>query len=417
MALDPKELGQRLQMIREAKQITQAAAAKVLGVSRAYIAQIESGSRPINTLQLEKLANLYGRDVGEFFATAASQAREATAVFFRITDELKQKINRKTLEPSIRLLREYTNLEKLLGLDTKFKRPNKYEVPEPTNTWEAIQVGQQIAEEERQRLQLGTRPIKDMAELLEIQGVRVLGVAMDADISGVFMGDDQIGLSILLNTEHHKFRHAFTLAHEYCHVLSDRARATVVSSAKTGKDLIEVRANSFAAAFLLPKTGVEEFFQSLGKIGATRSYLASTGAAEPSSGEQRRPASAAQIQLYDVVHLQHHYGVSWDAAVYRLQNLGLISKDESEDLLGKRDEAQALSRAIKLEMKPSSEEKKFENRDFAARFFSLGVDAYRQEIISLKKLEELMDLIGIEADQLKHILRNAGISEKAAAGR
>lgn len=414
MALDPKALGQRLQQIREAKQLTQLAAAKVLDVSRAYVAQIESGARPINTLQLEKLAKLYGREVGEFFAPTASHSREATAVFFRITAELKQKIDKKTLEPSIRLLREYTNLEKLLGLDAKFKRPVKHEGAEPTNTWEAIQMGQQIAEEERQRLQLGTRPIKDMAELLEIQGVRVLGVAMDADISGVFMGDDQIGLSILLNTEHHKVRHAFTLAHEYCHVLSDRDRSTVVSSAKTGKDLIEVRANAFAAAFLLPKAGVEAFFQSLGKTGATRSFLSSTGASEPSTGEQRRSAAAGQIQLYDIVHLQHHYGVSWDAAVYRLQNLGLISKDEGDDLLGKRDEANALGRAIKLETKASSQEQKFENRDFAARFFSLGVDAYRQEIISLKKLEELMELIDIEAAVLKQILKNSGISQKAA---
>jgi Zn-dependent peptidase ImmA (M78 family) len=237
---------------------------------------------------------------------------------------------------------------------------------------------------------------------------------MDEDISGVFMGDEQIGLSILLNTEHHKFRHTFTLAHEYCHVLTDRGRTTVVSSAKTGKDLIEVRANAFAAAFLLPKAGVEAFFESLGKVGSTRSYLASTGA-EPSAGEQRRPAAAVQIQLYDIVHLQHHYGVSWDAVVYRLQNLGLISKDECAELLEKKDEANLLSRAIKLETKASAEEKRFENRDFAARFFSLGVDAYRQEIISLKKLEELMEFIDIEPDRLKEILRKAGISEKAAA--
>ena len=415
MAIEPKELGQKLQQIREAKQITQMAAAKNLGISRAYIAQIESGSRPINTLHLEKLAKLYGKDVSEFFTAAGSRGREAIAVFFRITEELKQKINRKMLEPSIRLLREYTNLEKLLGLDAKFKRPVKYEAAEPQNTWEAIQMGQQIAEEERRRLQLGTRPIKNMPELLEIQGVRVLGVPMDEDISGVFMGDDQIGLSILLNTEHHTVRHAFTLAHEYSHVLADRDRATVVSSMKTGKDLIEVRANSFAAAFLLPKAGIEEFFQSSGKTGSTRSYLSSPGTAEPAAGEQRRPSAATQIQLYDVAHLQHHYGVSWDAAVYRLQNLGIISKDEGDDLLSQRDKAHALSRAINLETAPSQSEQKFENRDFAARFFSLGVDAYRQEIISLKKLEELMKLIGIEANQLKAILRNAGISRKAAA--
>ena len=405
MTLDSKKLGFRLKQSREARQMTQQEAAKFIGISRVTIAQIEAGNRPINTVQLEKLAKLYGQGIEGFLTSDGIQSPEATSVLFRITEALKQKIDRKMLEPSIKLLREYTNLEKLLGLNSKFRRPIKYELSEPKNTWEAIQMGQQIAEEERQRLQLATQPIKDMSELLELQGVRVLGVSMDKDISGIFMGDDQIGLSILLNTAHNSIRHTFTLAHEYCHVLTDRIRTTVVSSKQTGKDLIEVRANSFAAGFLFPKAGIEEFFQSLGKTGAGRSYLTAPGVNQPDEAEQRRPLKSREIQLYDIVHLQHHYGVSWETAVYRLQNIGIISKDESEDLLKKKEEANILGQIIKLELKPSVPKPKFENRDFVARFFSLGVDAYRQEIISLSKLEELNELIGVTPNQLRQVLR------------
>ncbi len=416
MALTPKELGQRLKHIRETKQITQESAAVALGISRTAIALVESGSRTINTVQLEKLAKFYGRDVGDFFVSEKEHDRVAVAVSFRIKEELKQKISKTMLDTHIKLLKEYSQLEKLLSLDSKFKHPVKYDLPEPKNVWEAIEFGQKIAENERQRLQLGTRPIKDIAELLEIQGVRVLDIDMDEDISGIFMGDDQIGLSILVNPKHHASRHAFTLAHEYCHVLVDRSRAFLVSNIQAGKDLVEIRANAFAAAFLLPKAGVEEFFQSLGKTGSTRTYLSIAGAGKekPHIAEQRRSAKAVEIQLYDVVHLQHHYGVSWDAVVYRLQNLGIISKDECHDLLSKKEEANTLRRIINVKLADSAAERKFESHDFAVRFFCLGIDAYRQDIISLKRLEELMVMIEVDSTQLRRVLKKMTGVKKTA---
>lgn len=417
--LTSKELGQRLKQIREAGQITQEAAAKALGVSRPTIAQIEAGNRPINTVQLEKFARLCGKDIEDLISPPAAQPKEATAVLFRMTQELKQPIDQAALEPRIKLLREYTQLEALLGLNAKFAVPVKHELPDPRSVWEAIDTGQKMAEDERQRLQLGTRPVKDMAELLEVQGVRVLDIEMDEDISGIFMGDPQIGLSIFVNPKHHAFRHAFTLAHEYCHVLADRHRVSVISSGQTEKDLIEVRANAFAAAFLLPKAGVEQFFQSQGKTGPTRITLSTASLreepGEPAAAEQRRPASATEIQLYDIVHLQHHYGVSWPAAVHRLQNLGIIGKEQRDELLARQEEARQLGHIIKLERKEPESDKRFETRDFRVRFFCLGVDAFRQDLISLQKLQELMAMIDVELDELRQLLVKAKLLKKAAA--
>ena len=131
--------------------------------------------------------------------------------------------------------------------------------------------------------------------------------------------------------------------------------------------------------------------------------------------EQRRLSKASEVQIYDIVHLQHHYGVSWETVVYRLQNLGLISKDECDDFLKKKEEAAAVGRVIRVKNqdarpgKNDRNEDDFENRDFNARFFSLAMDAYRQEQISLSRLEELLELIEITPAQLKKVLKKIGI--------
>lgn len=410
MALTGKELGLRIKSARESRQITQEAAAKKLGISRVALTLIEGGKRPVNTMQLEKLAELYGRRLEDFLV--AEDKAEKMALRFRVAEALMDKVDKSIFEPVIKLLREYTQLEKLLGLDAKYRHPVKYAFPEPTSVWDAIKAGQEIAESERQRLLLGGRPIKDIAGLLEIQGIRLLDMDMDTDISGLFMCDEETGLTILANPKHHAFRHAFTLAHEYCHVLVDRDRSLLVSSGKSGKDLVEVRANAFAAAFLLPKAGVDEFFESIGKTGGTRTFLAIGGAKEPHEAEQRRTATSIAIRLHDVVHLQHHYGVSWNATVYRLQNIGVITKDKCEELLSKGEEAKALRRLIKIDSSDSEKEKKFETHDFNMRFLCLAVDAFCQELISHSRLKELLAMIGLGESELKELLKAIECSAK-----
>jgi len=412
MALTGKELGLRIKSARESRQITQEAAAEKLGISRVAITLIEGGKRPINTTQLEKFAALYGRRLEDFLV--AEDKAEKVALRFRMAEELMSRVDRSIFEPVINLLREYTQLEKLLGLNARYRHPVKYEFPEPTTIWDAIKAGQEIAESERQRLLLGGRPIEDIAGLLEMQGIRLLDMPMDTDISGLFMCDEETGLTILTNPKHHAFRHAFTMAHEYCHVLVDRDRSLLVSSGKSGKDLVEVRANAFAAAFLLPKAGVEAFFESIGKTGGTRTVLAIGGAKEPHEAEQRRTAKSIAIRLYDVVHLQHHYGVSWNATVYRLQNLGVITKEECQELLAKSEEAKALRHLIKIDTSDTEKEKKFETHDFNMRFFCLAVDAFCQEMISHSRLKELLAMIGLGDAELKELLKAIECSAKGA---
>ena len=67
-----------------------------------------------------------------------------------------------------------------------------------------------------------------------------------------------IGLGILVNAAHSRARKRFSYAHEFAHALMDREAEITVSSAENASQLIEKRANAFAAAFLMPRGGIAE---------------------------------------------------------------------------------------------------------------------------------------------------------------
>src|SRR5256884_9259344 len=97
---------------------------------------------------------------------------------------------------------------------------------------------------------------------MESQGVRVGLLPLDYSVSGLFLPDETVGLTVLVNSRHSEQRQLFSHAHEYCHLLFDRQKEGVVSRLENREAQAEVRANSFAAAFLMPEGGVREFLRS-----------------------------------------------------------------------------------------------------------------------------------------------------------
>src|SRR6185295_885484 len=83
-------------------------------------------------------------------------------------------------------------------------------------------------------------------------GVHVFRRALEnSNISGLFIQHPAAGPCILVNYSEDLFRQRFTVSHELGHALFDNGEEFVVSF--YGKeDLVEVRANTFAAHFLLP---------------------------------------------------------------------------------------------------------------------------------------------------------------------
>jgi Zn-dependent peptidase ImmA (M78 family)/transcriptional regulator with XRE-family HTH domain len=413
MAITQQELGGRIRSAREASRMTQDEVAKHLGVSRPTVVQIEAGKRSVSSLELDKLAYLYGRDIREFIAESFREEDTLAALFRAQPDVTGQPAVMEALRECIALGRELTNLERLVGIDRDLTAVAAYPGQVPRTRWEAIQQGERLADEERRRLGLGSAPLPDLTELLETQGVRTGIVKLPEDVSGLTLSDRNIGLFVVGNRAHHHLRRRFSFAHEYAHVVVDRDRAGLVSRTTDRDDLVEVRANAFAAGFLMPEEGVRQFIAGLGKGKPSRAYAEVFDEAGSVNVEGRSEPGTQAVQLYDVVQIAHHFGVSRLAALYRLRNLRLVSAAEFEQLkaLDDTEKGKQLARLLGLAEPDDS----MVRDEFRHRFLGLALEAYRREEISRGKLKELALMVQLTADDLERLIVDAGLDSGPSA--
>jgi Zn-dependent peptidase ImmA (M78 family)/DNA-binding XRE family transcriptional regulator len=411
MPVDQQELARRLKAAREACRLTQDDVARHLGVSRSTIAQMELGNRAVTSLELDKLAYLYGRDIRAFLADEFRPEDALVAVFRRHPDMARDDQVLAAVRPSLAAGREITNLERLLGVDVDLTALPAYSLKAPRTRWEAIQQAERIAAEERRRLELGDAPLPSVPELLEGQGVRTAKADLPDDVSGLTVADPDVGVLVVVNRAHVPWRQRFSFAHEYCHVLLDRDEKGTISRASQRETLPEVRANAFAAAFLMPHGGVIGFLHALAK-GKPSRLRAEVFDEEAALAAQARPAPATQdIQLYDVVLLAHHFGVSRISALYRLKNLKLLDETEFANLQIQEEAGRGKQIAQTLGLAEPQEA----GDGIRARIVALALEAYRREKITRRKLDELAALAGFDASALESLLGQAALDRTAAA--
>ncbi len=407
MSVTQQELGRRIRSAREACRLTQERVGEHLRVSRPTIVQIEAGNRSVSSLELDSLAHLFGRDLRTFVAESFDESDSLAALFRAQPDVLDQADVADALRDCVALGREITNLERLLGIDRGTAATVAYPMPLPTNRWAAIQQGERLAVEERRRLGLGDAALPDIAELLESQGIRTGVVNLPADVSGLTLNDRGVGFFVVANRSHPIVRRRFSLAHEYAHVLADRDRFGLVSRSSERENLIEVRANAFAACFLMPEDGVRQFVAGLGKGMPSRLYADVFDGAESLDAEGRTVPGSQTVQLYDVVQLAHHFDVSRATSLYRLRNLRLISKGEFDRLKGLDDAGRGRQIAGHLGLRePHATEAGFRHR-----ILGLALEAYRREDISRGKLDELASMLGFDRNRVDSLVDDAGLDD------
>lgn len=401
MAISKEELGRRMRVARERAGFKQEAAAAEIGLSRGALAQFEAGAKAPNSLHLARLGEIYRQGISELLAPEFDEGKpDALTVLFRADSQLANDHERATtIAECARLCREYTNLETLLGIDQERVYPLEYGTPPIRTRWDAIRQGERLAESERARLQLGDDAIGDVAEILEPQGVRFIEMALPENISGLFLLDGTFGPTIFVNELHHQRRQAFSCAHEYCHVLVDRGASAMVSRTENRDALPEVRANAFAAAFLMPESGVRAFVRRLGKGESSRSQLQAYDELGAIGAQRRMDAGSQDLQVYDVAHLAHHFGVSYEMALYRLLNLKFLTAEERAALAAQGDAAKETMRLLGDDIPRRSE-----RRPFRHQIVFHAIEAFRRQMISRRKLEELCGLARLSPVALQTML-------------
>jgi Zn-dependent peptidase ImmA (M78 family)/transcriptional regulator with XRE-family HTH domain len=415
MPITQQELARRLRAAREACRLKQEDVARHLGVSRPTIAQLELGNRTVSSLELDKLAYLFGRGIGEFLAEAPPEV-DAVQALFRLHPKITGlEVVQAALRRSMTLGRELTNLEHLLGIERDRRALPVYPVPNARSRWDSVRQGEQAAVEERRRLQLGDAPLPDLVELLENQGIRIAQIEMPEDLSGITLFDSAIGPFVVVNNrapKHSPLRRRFSLAHEYCHVLLDKDQKSTISLSGDKENHLEVRANAFAACFLMPTAGVQDFMRGLGK-GRTSRLESIVFDEEDAQHVNARSGSGTQtIQLHDLVLLAHHFGVSCQVAMYRLKNTGLLSRKELDELTSAETEGQGRKLAQLLGI--ADHDENTVQDDFRRRFLALALEAFRREEITLAKLRELAGMVGVSTRDLGSYI-TAPVSTKARA--
>lgn len=413
MAITAQELGKRLRIAREDCGMTQDEVGRHLAVSRPTVAQMELGNRAVTSLELDKLAYLFGRGIGEFVAESFEE-EDALAALFRAQPEMaSQRDVADSLRACVALGREITTIENLLGLDRELSGAVSYEVPAVRSRWEAIQQGERAADEERRRMGLAWAPSPSLPELFETQGVRSGVVDLPEDISGLTICNRSAGLFIVVNRRHAPVRRRFSFAHEYGHILFDRRLLGTVSRSQDRDELIEVRANAFAAGFLMPNEGVRHFAAALGKGKPSRAIAQVFDEEGAVQAEGRAEPGSQDFQLYDLVHVAHHFGVSRLAALFRLRNLRLVTQSEFQALKAAESGGQGRELARLLAI-PDGEDG--EGRDgFRHRVLRLSLEAYRRELITRAKLRELAALMSMDEREVDQLLEQAGLADGEAA--
>lgn len=301
-------LGNRIRSQREAAGLSQKALGDMMGLSRSSIAQIEAGKRKIDVLFLRQLARQLGVTPMDLLAEEgdAEVAETADAAIVREIAKVSPGEGR-PLGDFLEAMRNY----KLLLSRSEESRPR---LPEPAVGFSTRSPKYRVSAEAirvREALGLGDSPCGDsLREIIENAGVPVFSLDLDPDaLSGLYVNYPGVGPVLMVNGRQLRWRQNFTLAHEFGHVWlhrSERAVASRIFNPPAETREIEVQANAFAAAFLMPEKTIK---QALARIGVSE-----------------------QIDVDEVVHLHRRMGVSYKAMLIRLKALRLINRRRYEEL-------------------------------------------------------------------------------------
>lgn len=188
------------------------------------------------------------RDVAGGMTDLMDQAREAGLDPGRLEP---------TFERFLGILNRFAELEvRVLGSVPLQFPTYMYEVDRGA-AFEPLAAGTELARRERDRLDLDAGAVDDPIGLVEAQGLKVVQVAFppDSGLLGAFLFDAGTGPAILLDAVRPERERAYAAVHAYGHFLADYDpyRTWVCRRAPTGgTPPEEVRADSFASAFLVP---------------------------------------------------------------------------------------------------------------------------------------------------------------------
>lgn len=391
-------IARRLRESRERTGLTQQQVADWLGIRRPGVAEIEAGNRAVKSEELARLATLYGTSISWLAGSDSAPEDRLAAALFRTGEAADSTLRREAhlLGRRCRLLAE---------AEARMHQPSSA-LPQYANDTalqdysDAMAHGRATAYHERLRLQLGVHaPLSDVWGIVEGTGLRVFPVQLGAqhEVDGLFTVLESNRACVGVNVDKWIFRQIFTVLHEYAHALFDRSIggdicSTVQAWPGHHRSLYanrELRANQFAAVFLVPREALHRYFENAGKLTFRR----------------HAPPIATGLTPFDIVRAQDHFGVSAEMLLWRLQNENAILAHERRDLLKELNArgVTAIARSLGYDWRARAQT--------VTRAQEIALAAYREGHLSLGELSEI---IGVDKGDMLHRLAEWGIAQDFA---
>ncbi|MBO9682804.1 MAG: ImmA/IrrE family metallo-endopeptidase [Flavisolibacter sp.] len=193
------------------------------------------------------LADFFREDYKYFISNQQSSASENTDSLYRQFDKEFTKEDRRAVQEFLYICECEADIWSLLEEN---KKPFQLSSKRFSTNNEAEETASAV------RIFLGYKENELLQNIFD--DFRNLGLHIfrrklhNSGLSGIFIQHPVAGKCILVNYSEDLYRQNFTISHEVAHSIFDTNQLYNVSFTKDGKDIKEIRANRFAAGFLMP---------------------------------------------------------------------------------------------------------------------------------------------------------------------
>jgi Zn-dependent peptidase ImmA (M78 family)/transcriptional regulator with XRE-family HTH domain len=362
MSFDLVALGNKLQRYRVQLQLSVEDVSAATGIEESVLLRIESGIERPSGDQILIFADFFRCDYKFFISNEKLAPFEQTENLYRRYGLEFSPSDRRSVQDFLFLCENEHFLQGALELPFR---------PLPAVNLDGKiykKHGVQAANQVRAYLgyQVNEPPKSEIFQDLRSLGIHVFRRALgNSNISGICIHHPVAGPCLLLNYSDDVYRQRFSAAHEAAHALIDSDEEVVVSlfSGWTHDNLREVRANSFASAFLVPSSV-------LGGIPQSRQW---------DGGKIRQWCSNLQVNAQTLAIALRESGL---ITIEQQQNFKTISLPRSSKIDPELpDDLSPLSRERKLTLL---------RMGLSSRYVHLCFEAYERGIISSGRLSEML---------------------------
>jgi Zn-dependent peptidase ImmA (M78 family)/DNA-binding XRE family transcriptional regulator len=359
MTFDLSLFSSKLKKYREQLKTSLDEVSEVTGISSQSLAALESAKRRPTGDEVLILADYYQCDYQFFISNEKLAPFEQTETLYRRHGDEFSKEDRWAIQEFLFLCECEEFLLSLIPI--RDNKPFKF----IKNGNYFIGHGEKAAA--RLRVHLGYSSIQVGSDIYD--DFRRLGFHIfrrqlgNSNISGLYIKHPTAGKCILVNYSEDVYRQRFTAAHESAHAILDEEEDFIVSFAWDKKNLVEVRANTFASQYLMPP----DFLRNI-----------------PDSSSWTTDKA---------IDWANRLKVSTEALAIALRNASLISQTiETQIKSVKVPSERKVDPELPASLSPGSRERREKSlkRGLSTFYVSLCFDAYEQGFISAGRLAEML---------------------------